>query len=219
MNIELKGPEAIVKRMDDLVAQMSSKLGSAGTTGKATNAPPAFASVMDRMTNHGPTAVLSGAILGNETPGGLSPMRPGGLGITPSDGGNVITEMINRIAGEEGVDPALVRAIVSAESNYNPDAVSPVGAQGLMQLMPDTSRMLGVTNPFDPEQNIRGGTKYIRQLLSQFGGNVEKAVAAYNAGPGNVTRYNGIPPFGETQNYVRRVLGNMNSPAGGIGGR
>jgi soluble lytic murein transglycosylase-like protein len=103
------------------------------------------------------------------------------------------------------VDPALVRAVIHAESAFNPYAVSPKGAQGLMQLMPATARMLGVRNSFSPESNIQGGTKYLAQLLKRFR-NEAHAIAAYNAGEVPVTRYNGIPPYTETREYVRRVL-------------
>lgn len=101
----------------------------------------------------------------------------------------------------------LLKAVAKAESDFNPNAVSHCGAQGIMQLMPATARSLGVTNSFDPGQNIMGGAKYLRQMLDNFDGDVTKAVAAYNAGPGAVQKYGGIPPYKETQNYVTKVLG------------
>ena len=109
-------------------------------------------------------------------------------------------------AAREGVDPDLVRAVAKVESGGNANAVSHAGAKGLMQLMDGTARSVGVTDSFDPMQNATGGARYLRQMLNRFGGDVTKALAAYNAGPGTVEKYGGTPPFAETQNYVRKVL-------------
>ena len=103
------------------------------------------------------------------------------------------------------VDDALIRAIIHAESAYQPDALSPKGAQGLMQLMPETQKELQVVDVFNPINNIEGGTLYLSRLLDQFGDDVELAAAAYNAGPGAVRQYGGVPPYRETREYVRRV--------------
>lgn len=112
---------------------------------------------------------------------------------------------ISNAARQYGVDEAVVRAIIHAESAFNPNALSRVGAQGLMQLMPATARRFGVSNPFDASQNIRGGVQYLAWLLKRFNGNVTLAAAGYNAGEGAVDKYGGVPPYSETQRYVQRV--------------
>ncbi|MDP9267617.1 MAG: lytic transglycosylase domain-containing protein [Acidobacteriota bacterium] len=113
--------------------------------------------------------------------------------------------IIDEAAAKHGVDSNLVRAVVKVESNFNPRAVSRKGAMGLMQLMPSTARSLQVTNPFDARQNVDGGVRHLKSLLENFNGDVTRSVAAYNAGAGAVTRNHGVPPFAETQAYVRRI--------------
>jgi soluble lytic murein transglycosylase-like protein len=115
---------------------------------------------------------------------------------------------ITAAAKRYGIDPALLAGLVKQESGFNPNAGSPAGARGLTQLMPGTAAGLGVTNVLDPAQSLDGGAKYLRRQLDAFGGDVTKALAAYNAGPGAVQRYGGVPPYAETQNYVRAVQAN-----------
>ncbi|MFZ4535508.1 transglycosylase SLT domain-containing protein [Propionivibrio sp.] len=114
--------------------------------------------------------------------------------------------LVRKLAPEYGVSPRLVMAVIRNESNFQPSAVSPKNAQGLMQLIPETSARFNVKQPFDPEQNIRGGLSYLRWLLAYFEGNVALVVAAYNAGEGAVNRYKGIPPYAETRDYVKRIM-------------
>ena len=103
------------------------------------------------------------------------------------------------------LDANLIRGVMRAESSFNPMVVSPAGAQGLMQIMPALAEELGVTDPFDPRQNVMAGARYLRQMLDAHHGNLRLALASYNAGPGNVARYKGVPPFKETRNYVKKI--------------
>jgi soluble lytic murein transglycosylase-like protein len=140
-------------------------------------------------------ASLTGCSVGSYLPGGPHRLATGQL-----------ESLVRTTARANSIDPKLVSAVINAESHGDPAAVSRVGAQGLMQLMPGTAAEYGVANPFNPNQNVAGGTHYLRDLLRRYKGNVRLAVAAYNAGPGAVDAAHGIPAFGETRTYVERVV-------------
>lgn len=144
------------------------------------------------------SAVLKSAVekSGGRTVAGKTSVR---------DNGDV-ANMVYQTAQQYGVDPKLAMAVAETESGLQPGAVSSAGAVGVMQLMPETAQGLGVSDSYDARQNIDGGVRYLRQMLTTFGGDVSKAIAAYNAGPQAVKDYNGVPPYAETQNYVDHVL-------------
>ena len=119
-----------------------------------------------------------------------------------------ILNVVSQISKKHGVDEKLVQALIKQESGFNPKAKSKSGAMGLMQLMPTTAKNLGVKDPYNTVQNVEGGVKYLKSMLNKYNGNVILALAAYNAGPGAVDKYSGVPPYSETQNYVKNILAN-----------
>jgi soluble lytic murein transglycosylase-like protein len=154
------------------------------------------------------TSSFAGALAAAQTSQSAAP-------VTGSGSSSAFDAEINAAAASNGIDPALLKGLVSQESGFNPSARSGAGAVGLTQLMPGTAAGLGVTNPLDPVQSLQGGAKYLRQQLDRFGGDAKLALAAYNAGPGAVQKYGGVPPYAETQNYVNSVMSKAAAFRGG----
>jgi len=136
------------------------------------------------------------------------PSRPAAVAQTDSKHPS-FAEIIKKASANYGINEDVISAVINQESSFNPQAVSRCGAQGLMQLMPRTAASLGVEDAFNPEENIMAGTKYLKQKLDEFGGNLEMALAAYNAGSGAVKKHNGVPPYKETQKYVARIINHL----------
>jgi soluble lytic murein transglycosylase-like protein len=186
--------ELISARMADIQAQIAAIQG-----GAQADAPSATTS-----SSH--FAQQLAAAQGTTATTGTAPATATGTTL----GGGAPTQYdapITAAATKYGIDPALLKGLIRQESNFNPSARSGAGAQGLTQLMPGTAVSLGVTDATDPAQAIDGGAKYLKAQLDRFGGDASKALAAYNAGPGAVAKYGGVPPYAETQNYVTKVLG------------
>jgi soluble lytic murein transglycosylase-like protein len=184
-----------VRQLQALIAQTgqatSEGLGATASTMPATAG--SFATALQQATSAG---------------AGASPLASQASASTGAGGGSgVYDSLIAQSASRYGIDPAVLHGLIQQESGFDPNASSSAGAQGLTQLMPGTASSLGVRNPLDPAESIEGGARYLSQMMSQFGGNTSDALAAYNAGPGAVQRYGGVPPYAETQSYVSKVLG------------
>jgi soluble lytic murein transglycosylase-like protein len=175
--------EAVAARVSQIQAMAGTLSGNPVTGGATPPASTTFASALQQAS--APTATAASA----------------GGDATQFDG------LIDDAAQRNGVDPSLLKGLIRQESNFDPNAGSGAGASGLTQLMPATAAGLGVSDTTDPAQSIEGGAKYLRQQLDRFGGDQAKALAAYNAGPGAVQRFGGVPPYAETQAYVQKVLG------------
>jgi SLT domain-containing protein len=162
-----------------------------------------------------PTAEITGyekdlSLPAPATPSISSAASPAPTHPAPSKPSPPMNEVVNTASAEYHLDPDLVNSVIHAESGFNAHAVSPKGARGLMQLMPNTASQLGVNNAFDPQDNVQGGSRYLRELLERYNFDLVKALAAYNAGPERVEQYNGVPPFRETRAYVARIVHEYN---------
>jgi soluble lytic murein transglycosylase-like protein len=201
-----------VQQLQGMIAQVKQgrvTTGFAAALKDASTASPA-ASAAAGTTSVAPadTASPAGTLPSTPytSPAGTSPSTPytspaGGSASTSYDGA------IAQAAARYNLDPAVLHGLIQQESGFDPNSRSSAGALGLTQLMPGTASSLGVSNPLDPIQSIEGGARYLSQMMSQFGGNTADALAAYNAGPGAVHKYGGVPPYAETQDYVNKVLG------------
>ncbi|RYG28395.1 MAG: lytic transglycosylase domain-containing protein [Burkholderiales bacterium] len=183
---------------------------------------PAHADVME-ITANGASWVAGGPVINSSLVQSVVSGADGDAALAPAVGASAVTHAeatagpaswqarVSELAAKYDISPALLEAVVWQESRWNPRAVSPAGARGLAQLMPGTARMMGV-NPDDPHHNLEGGARYLRMQLDAFDGDIEKALAAYNAGPGRVIRAGGIPAIRETQLYVRAIMARLSDP-------
>ena len=197
--MELSGVEAIQARISEIQRRFGIEGPVPGTT-------VGFQRALDAelKKNDGATSPQT-AGTGTTTKADAAKVTPSGASTQLSSASNETTRFIQEAAAKYGLDSRLVAAVAEAESSGNQSEVSDAGAVGVMQLMPDTAAALGV-NPYDEKQNIEGGAHYLKQMLDTFGGDMKKAIAAYNAGPQAVKDYGGVPPYAETQNYVNKVL-------------
>lgn len=207
------GETAILARIQQLQALIESARqvangGLISTGGTAYAAPPSsgndFASALQAATSADAASTQAPALAASATGVASQPLQ----GAATSGEGGEYEALINQAAARNGLDPAVLHGLIQQESGFDPNATSSAGASGLTQLMPGTASSLGVANPLDPAESIEGGARYLGGLMAQFGGNAEDALAAYNAGPGAVQQYGGVPPYSETQSYVAKVLAN-----------
>ena len=208
IDFQPKGPEVIRARMHEIQARLESPKREE------------FQRQLDKMKGTpaplsgsiGPGGSLSGSLSDGTNEGTLPPANPAEFSVAKAGTGNrqsdkvQIQGIIAQVAREQNIDQSLLRAVVEAESDYNQFEVSKTGAKGLMQLMPGTAKEMGVVDPFNPHQSLTGGAKYLNQMIKKYGGNLELALAAYNAGPGKVHPAQGIPNIPETRKYVNRIL-------------
>jgi len=203
------GPQAAVARIAELQQLISqARCGGAASSGGASFADAlagAGQPTASAAGAYGPAGAFGATGVGATGFGSNVAAAGGSPDATPYDG------LVAAAAQRNGIDPALLHGLIQQESGFDPAASSGAGAQGLCQLMPGTAASLGVSNPLDPAQSIEGGARYLKQQLDAFGGDPQLALAAYNAGPGAVHRYGGVPPYAETQAYVQKVMGYANA--------
>jgi soluble lytic murein transglycosylase-like protein len=193
------GELAVAQRVQQLQALIEATRRIASPDGSS----PAVASSYPQTSSAGFASALQAATSTDVTGASYQPLDAGAGG---SESGGY-ESLIDQAAARNGLDPAVLHGLIQQESGFDPSATSSAGATGLTQLMPGTASSLGVANPLDPAESIEGGARYLGQLMSQFGGDTSDALAAYNAGPGAVQQYGGVPPYAETQSYVTKVLG------------
>lgn len=213
MSMELTGLDIVLRRMESIERQFQTLSQTTAQTADSTD----FQNILNQKMGSQNTSNDPEAIVEKYFPNMNNPLR--NFSSEETESSNIdgdIDSLINKYSQKNNLDSDFVKAVIKQESGFQPTAKSHCGAMGLMQLMPGTADSLGVKDAFDPEQNIAGGTKYLSNLLNQYNGNKELALAAYNAGSGAVKKYGGVPPYSETQNYVKNILSTYgNYKAGG----
>ncbi len=200
--------QALLQQVEQGPSVAASKtFASALDAAKAGDASSAMAGDASSATAGAASSAMAGAYTSATPTMAVYDSAAGASASAAAEGGSTYAPMIEQAAARYGIDPSVLYGLIEQESGFDPSATSSAGAQGLTQLMPSTAASLGVAEPLDPAQSIEGGARYLSGLLRQFGGNTANALAAYNAGPGAVEQYGGVPPYPETQQYVAKVLG------------
>jgi soluble lytic murein transglycosylase-like protein len=201
--------QAIAQRVQQLqgLIEQTREAGS-GLSSRSATAATSPTNSLSTTASQAPAGDFAAALQAATTADSSFPVAAQSQGAAgaSADGGEY-DSVIEQASERYGIDPAVLHGLIQQESGFDPSAQSSAGASGLTQLMPGTASSMGVANPLNPTESIEGGARYLSQLMSQFGGNTEDALAAYNAGPGAVQQYGGIPPYAETQSYVSKVLG------------
>ncbi|MCP8968860.1 lytic transglycosylase domain-containing protein [Ectobacillus ponti] len=199
---KIKNPPSFSDAPASSFAEQLSAAPETGSTGAGEASAASMSNVLDNQEFARRFGAVSGT--GSDTWGLVQKYN---IQPVSSSNANAYTDIIGEVSAKYGVPKQLIQKIIETESNFNPNARSYAGAQGLMQLMPANQREQGVANPYDPRQNIEGGVKELAGYLKRYNGDLVMSLAAYNAGPGNVQKYGGVPPFKETEGYIRKILG------------